>query len=483
MGLDPEQADNARVIITVGQRLGVPPRGWVIAIATALQESGLRNLPHLGADNDHNSLGLFQQRPSQGWGTPEQITDPVHASTVFYERLLQVDNWQQLPLTQAAQQVQSSAFPSSYARHEPRAAEIVAALSGVHCGHISAADWTLPVGAQIVSGFRTAARPTHYGIDFTDGRSTTIRAAAAGTVTHITCQATLNGAPYSCDIDGSPQVTGCGWYLDILHTGGALTRYCHLLTRPHVNIGDQVTAGQPIGQVGSSGNSSGPHLHFEIELHRPIAQHPSGVVTIERHQTDPVAFYATQGITITCATSSNHCQPVHSDREPDAHVLHHVAGASDLHVRKAGTICGSPIGRHRHQLRRGITVRRADHCPLRPVRARTCRFECARCRVIAKARWPLREPFADPACGAVCVPVPMQPLASSLDGHDTAQVLAKLADGSSRCGSSTQHAWGSTATPRREDNLGRRARPTSWLPPCAGRRRGLALRVMIDLVE
>jgi murein DD-endopeptidase MepM/ murein hydrolase activator NlpD len=327
--LDPEQADNARVIITVGQGMQVPPRGWVIAIATALQESGLRNLPHLGAENDHDSLGLFQQRPSQGWGTPEQITDPVHASTVFYERLLQVDNWQQLPLTQAAQLVQRSAFPSSYARHEPRAIEIVAALSGVHCGHISAAGWTLPVGTQIVSGFRTAARPTHYGIDFTDGRGTTVRAAAAGTVTQVTCQATLNGAPYSCDIDGSPQVTGCGWHLDILHTGGAVTRYCHLLTRPHVTIGDQVTAGQPIGQVGSSGNSSGPHLHFEIELHRPIAQHPGGV-TIERHRTDPVAFYATQGITITCATSSNHCQPVHGDREPDAHLRHHVADASDV---------------------------------------------------------------------------------------------------------------------------------------------------------
>jgi murein DD-endopeptidase MepM/ murein hydrolase activator NlpD len=312
--LDAEQLDNARVIITVGQGMQVPPRGWVIAVATALQESGLRNLSHLGADNDHDSLGLFQQRPSQGWGAPEQITDPVHASTVFYERLLQVDNWQQLPLTQAAQQVQRSAFPNAYARHEPRAAEIVAALSGVQCGHISAAGWTLPVGAQIVSGFRTAARPTHDGIDFTDGRGTTVRAAAAGTVTHITCQATLNGAPYSCDVDGSSEVTGCGWHLDILHTGGALTRYCHLLTHPHVTIGDQVTAGQPIGHVGSSGNSSGPHLHFEIELRRTIAQHPGGVVTIERRQTDPVAFYAAHGITITCATSSHYCQPAHGDR-------------------------------------------------------------------------------------------------------------------------------------------------------------------------
>jgi murein DD-endopeptidase MepM/ murein hydrolase activator NlpD len=209
LGLDDEQASNAQIIITVGQQMGVPPRGWVIAIATALQESALRNLPHLGADNDHDSLGLFQQRPSQGWGTPEQISDPVYASTVFYERLLQVGRWQELPLTQAAQQVQRSAFPDAYARHEPQATRIVAAYSGVDCGHISAAGWTRPVPGQITSGFRTAARPTHYGIDFTDGRGTVIRAAAAGTIILVTCQASLGGAPYSCDVDGTPEVSGC----------------------------------------------------------------------------------------------------------------------------------------------------------------------------------------------------------------------------------------------------------------------------------
>jgi murein DD-endopeptidase MepM/ murein hydrolase activator NlpD len=311
--LDDEQADNAQVIITVGQQMGVPPRGWVIAIATALQESRLRNLPHLGADNDHDSLGLFQQRPSQGWGTPEQISDPVHASTAFYERLLHVEGWQELPLTQAAQQVQRSAFPDAYARHETQAIRIVAALSGLDCGRISPAGWTRPVPGQIVSGFRTAARPTHYGIDFTDGRGTLVRAAAAGTVTRVTCQASLNGAPYSCDVDGSPEVSGCGWYLNILHPGDAVTRYCHLLTRPPVNVGEQVAAGQPIGQVGSSGNSSGPHLHFEIELRRVIDRQ-SGNTAIERRQTDPMAFYAAQGIVIECATNAHHCQPIHGDR-------------------------------------------------------------------------------------------------------------------------------------------------------------------------
>jgi murein DD-endopeptidase MepM/ murein hydrolase activator NlpD len=310
--IDDEQVNNAQIIISVGQQMGVPPRGWVIATATALQESGLRNLPHLGADNDHDSIGLFQQRPSHGWGTPEQIADPGYASTAFYQRLLQVERWEELPLTEAAQAVQRSALPGAYTRHEPQATRIVAALSALDCGHISPAGWTRPVPGQIVSGFRTAARPTHYGIDFTDGRGTTVRAAAAGTITLVTCQATLGGAPYSCDVDGGPEVSGCGWLLNVLHPGGAVTRYCHLLTRPTVNVGQQVAAGQPIGQVGSSGNSSGPHLHFEIELRRVIDRQ-SGTVAIERRQTDPMAFYAAQGIVIECATSAHHCQPIHGD--------------------------------------------------------------------------------------------------------------------------------------------------------------------------
>ena len=129
-GLTAEQAGNAAVIIGVGQRLGVPPRGWVIATATALQESGLRNLGHLGTGNDHDSLGLFQQRPSQGWGTPAQILMPDYAAGKFYDRLQQVPRWQTLPLTDAAQAVQRSAYPDAYAKHETRAAAIVAAYTG-----------------------------------------------------------------------------------------------------------------------------------------------------------------------------------------------------------------------------------------------------------------------------------------------------------------------------------------------------------------
>ncbi|MGW5581073.1 C40 family peptidase [Micromonospora chokoriensis] len=124
-----EQVGNAAVIVSVGAELRVPPYGWEIAVATAMQESTLRNLGHLGADNDHDSLGLFQQRPSQGWGTAEQILDPRYAARKFYERLVKVDGWQTMPLTRAAQAVQRSAFPDAYAKWQPEAQQLVALIS------------------------------------------------------------------------------------------------------------------------------------------------------------------------------------------------------------------------------------------------------------------------------------------------------------------------------------------------------------------
>lgn len=120
-GFDAEQVGNAAIIVTVGTQLGVPVRGWVIAVATAMQESNLRDLP--GGDRD--SVGLFQQRPSQGWGTPAQLRDPVHAATRFYRKLLTIPGWQSMSLDQAAQAVQVSATPGAYAKWEPSATMLV----------------------------------------------------------------------------------------------------------------------------------------------------------------------------------------------------------------------------------------------------------------------------------------------------------------------------------------------------------------------
>lgn len=169
------------------------------------------------------------------------------------------------------------------------------------------------------SGFRTTNRPDHYGIDTTDPRGTPVYATAAGTVTRVLCQASLARRPYGCDVDGTPAVSGCGWYVDLLHPGGILTRYCHLLTRPQVAEGDQVAAGQQIGLVGTSGSSSGPHLHLEVELQRVLQHHQDGTITIERRQTDPMTFLATVGIVYQCITTPADCQPIHGDRVRTEH--------------------------------------------------------------------------------------------------------------------------------------------------------------------
>ena len=119
-----EQIANARIIVTVGSERRVPDEAVVIAVATALQESSLRNL--LGGDRD--SIGLFQQRPSQGWGTPKQLSDPAYQTRKFYDKLLKVRGWQSMRLTEAAQAVQISAFPEAYAKHAPAATHLVTTL-------------------------------------------------------------------------------------------------------------------------------------------------------------------------------------------------------------------------------------------------------------------------------------------------------------------------------------------------------------------
>ncbi|MEU9949401.1 hypothetical protein P8A21_26335 [Streptomyces poriferorum] len=124
--LTSEQAANAATISAVGTTRGMPERAVTIALATALQESGLRNIEH----GDRDSLGLFQQRPSQGWGTEKQILDPVYSAGKFYEHLAEVPGYSRLPLTVAAQRVQRSGFPQAYAKHEPDAALLAAALTG-----------------------------------------------------------------------------------------------------------------------------------------------------------------------------------------------------------------------------------------------------------------------------------------------------------------------------------------------------------------
>ncbi|AJT62505.1 hypothetical protein T261_0816 [Streptomyces lydicus] len=124
LDLPAEQVPNARTIVATGISLDVPKKGQIIALATAMQESRLRNLNY----GDRDSLGLFQQRPSQGWGTAQQIRDPVYASEQFYKHLIKVKGWQQMAVAQAAQAVQASGFPDAYAKWENLATALQKAI-------------------------------------------------------------------------------------------------------------------------------------------------------------------------------------------------------------------------------------------------------------------------------------------------------------------------------------------------------------------
>jgi murein DD-endopeptidase MepM/ murein hydrolase activator NlpD len=147
-------------------------------------------------------------------------------------------------------------------------------------------DWMLPVLAPLISGFRTVTRPGHDGVDLGAARNTPIHAAAAGTVIRVTCNTPSN----DCDVDGGTGVGGCGWYVELQHPGNIVTRYCHLVRRPDVLVGQAVPKGAVLGYVGMSGNASGPHLHFEVHAYAPPATHENAI--------SPITFLRSKGLLI-----------------------------------------------------------------------------------------------------------------------------------------------------------------------------------------
>lgn len=161
------QLTNAAEIIAAGNAAGVGAQGQKIALMTALQESTLRNLAnpgvagsmnlaHDGTGSDHDSVGLFQQRPSMGWGTVEEIMTPSKSAATFYDRLKGVEGWESMAPGRAAQSVQRSATPTAYDKWEPTAEALMAALAGVKCDPVGAPPGQAAMGVAGVAGGRAA---------------------------------------------------------------------------------------------------------------------------------------------------------------------------------------------------------------------------------------------------------------------------------------------------------------------------------------
>jgi len=298
--LNKQQLTHAATIITVGSGIeGVTRDGVQIALMAALTESTLRQLantgtypesgdyPNDGNGSDHDSLGLFQMRPQSGWGSVAGLMDPEYQAAAFFggpsgpnypspRGLLDIPGWQSMGKGEVAQAVEVSAYPDRYNNYEPVAAKILATLtSGASTSSATASTaappapspgavtktsrvvFPLPEGSWVHTGdFGPRVDPItgesafHTGTDLAAADGTQILAAADGVVT----VAEFSG--------------GWGGLIVIVHhIDGATvaTAYAHMWRNGiHVTVEDRVIAGQHIGDVGSSGRSTGPHLHFEV---------------------------------------------------------------------------------------------------------------------------------------------------------------------------------------------------------------------------
>jgi len=241
----------------------------VIALATALQESGIRNLDY----GDRDSLGVFQQRPSQGWGTPEQVGNIAHATTSFLQHLILVPGWESRPVTDVAADVQRPAeeYRGLYERWVPLATRLTEELwsdaavpasftNDASCSPIllvSAGSGVYPVPSGFVGtdqhnwgGTGSNWSSWHTGTDFSVPCGTPVLAVTAGTIEIDTGQ------------------TWAGRWLVKAVTGptSLATWYAHM-QKLDVVPGQRVVAGQQIGETGALGNATGCHLHFEVHLH------------------------------------------------------------------------------------------------------------------------------------------------------------------------------------------------------------------------
>jgi murein DD-endopeptidase MepM/ murein hydrolase activator NlpD len=280
-GLDEEQTQVAQQIVAAVRAFPATadrPHAAVIALATARQESGLRNLDY----GDRDSLGAFQQRPSQGWGTPDQVMNVPQATTTFLEHLVLVPGWENRPVADIAADVQRPAdeyrglyeqwVPLATRLTEqlwPRAALLTATTQSTCTESATAAvaGVVYPVPAAFIGtdshnwgGSGSHWSSWHTGTDFSVPCGTPVLAATAGTVDFDTNQA------------------WAGKWLVKVVTGpdSVATWYAHM-QKLEVSPGQRVSAGQHLGEVGARGNATGCHLHFEVHLHNGSIYGPDNV--------------------------------------------------------------------------------------------------------------------------------------------------------------------------------------------------------------
>jgi hypothetical protein len=159
VGIDLEQAKYASIIAGMSVRRSLPARAASIALATAYQESGIRNIDY----GDRDSLGLFQQRPSQDWGTAKQIMNPYYSTGEFYDALVKIKNWEERDITEVAQAVQISAYPDAYRDHEADGKALSSTLTGHSQAALTCYDESPAAGDA--KGLAAAIKKTFGNID------------------------------------------------------------------------------------------------------------------------------------------------------------------------------------------------------------------------------------------------------------------------------------------------------------------------------
>ena len=255
-GLDPEQVANVQVFIAEGKRRGLEPKAWIAAVAAGKVESQMRNLPY----GDGTSIGVLQLIDDHGFTA--QRLDPLFSVSWFYSGVqrFKAPTYTEMPVGALAQRQQRSAFPFRYSEEEAWATAVVSALEDgatpAACAPLASGPWTSPVAVgafRLSSDFGPRSSPggigstNHSGLDFAAPDGTMIYAASAGRVV------------------AAGSAGGYGNLVRLAHADGVETYYAHQ-SRVSVTVGDIVEPGTPIGFVGSTGNSTGNHLHFEVRI-------------------------------------------------------------------------------------------------------------------------------------------------------------------------------------------------------------------------